>query len=312
MISKIKVTVLFFSLYFSIAKISAQESQIKVNYKVNDANKNVEFSYEKTDPGTYTVRVKLNRLTNTSTPDQQDFSVKGLYGGLLTLRPDNKEQGIGFSYTYSYIRGKLKPKYDADFVYTLPCKRGSKVRVAESGFIGAMYFGNTTPEDWKFYRFYTPNEDTVTAARKGMVVEIKDVYQTDATDDMAFTSKTNDITIEHADGTLGVYRGFKKGSIAVKVGQTVIPGNTLGLNSRYNANSQFNIAFTVMYLKSMDFEGVKSLQNAKSLYGFVTPHFSTAENPNLVLTAQKDYTAADTPDIIKKEFSKKELKAYAN
>ncbi|AZI25409.1 hypothetical protein EA772_08645 [Pedobacter sp. G11] len=288
---------------------AAQENPVKLSYKVN-ADKSVTFNFDKTDPGFYTVVLKFDQLTNTADPGNRKFEARGYSGTLTTLTPTNKDQGIGFSYSYSSIRGKLNPKYNAAFVYTLPAKNGAKMRAVESSFVNATYFGNTTPEDWKVYRFSTKEEDTVTAIRKGIVVEVKDLYDSDLVDGIAYTSKTNDLIVEHADGTLANYRGLKKGSFAVKVGQTVYPGTALGLNSKSNGGNVYGVSILLMYLKSADFESVrnKTMATTKSLYGFITPHFCIDGNADAILTSQQEYTVSYLPEVIKKEFTKKELK----
>ncbi|TCC90373.1 hypothetical protein EZ428_13945 [Pedobacter frigiditerrae] len=287
----------------------AQEAVLKVASKYND-NRSVTLSYEKEDPGTYTLVIDFKQLTNTMGAMQQSFTLTGSSGSFLTLTPSNKEQNVGFSYSYRYIRGKLKPKISTDFLYLLPYKQGVELKAAEVGFVGAMYFGSTTPEDWKVYRFYTKDEDTVTAIRKGTVVSVKDLYDTDATLGVSFTSKTNEVIIEHSDGTLATYRGFKKGSINIKIGQTVFPATMLGLNAKSGSNDMFNISLLLTYLKSNDFESSKNqnLKNSKSLYGFVTPHFYTLENGNLILENNKFYTSAIKPEIVQLEMTKKEIK----
>lgn len=308
---QISALVLFFSIYCSTTtNVKAQERPVKITYNVN-TDKTVAFQYEKTDPGSYTILLKFKQLGNSTEREEQELSVVHYSGNLLTLKPTDKERGIGFSYTYSSIRGKLRPRYDADFIYILPCKKGTKVKVSDVGFLGAKYFGNTTPDDWKAYKFYTQAEDTVTAIRKGIVVSVKDLYETgDANNNVAYSSKVNDMIIEHADGTLATYKGFKHGSIAVKEGQTVFPGTVLGINSQSNANSKPGIILSVTYLKSTEGIGLegKTLQNSKSLYGYVTPHFFTDDNANTVLVVKQEYTGADSPEILKKEFTKKELK----
>jgi hypothetical protein len=306
----ISALVLFFFVYCSTAtNVKAQESPVKLSYNVN-MDKTVTFNYEKTDPGSYTIILRFKQLSNSSESEEQELGVMNYSGSLLTLKPTDKERGIGFSYTYSSVRGKLNPKYNADFIYILPCKTGTKVKVADVGFLGAAYFGNTTPDDWKVYKFYTQTEDTVTAVRKGIIVSVKDLHETGDAGNAAYSSKVNDMIIEHADGTLATYKGFKHGSIAVKAGQTVFPGTTLGINSKSTTNSKPGITLSVTYLKSTEDIGLggKTLQNSKSLYGFITPHFYTDGNANTVLTAQQEYTVADSPDILKKEFTKKELK----
>ena len=311
MIKSLKVIALGFSVCISL-NLSAQERAVTVTYKTNP-DKTVDFSYEKSDIGSYTVILNFKTYENTHITDKE-YTIKNYSGNLVTLTPINKEQSINFSYGYSSIRGKLNPKWNPDFVYLLPVKEGIKVKVVESGFLSAKYFGNTTPDDWKVYRFYTPDEATVTAIRKGIVVDIKEnAIDKENSPELTYTSQTNDITVEHPDGTLAVYKGLKKGSIVVKPDQTVVPGSTLGINSRLNTKSQYGITLSIIYLKSTDLESKRSqnLTNSKSLYGFVTPYFLTAENAKHILVAQKEYTSVTTPEIIQQELSKKELKQLA-
>ncbi|MCZ4244577.1 hypothetical protein [Pedobacter punctiformis] len=308
MVKKTKLILVFLLLSLIALNIKAQESIVKLSYVVN-SDKSVDLDYLKEDPGTYSLMLRFSRLDNSYYSDRQVFNIGNYSGKLIKLSPSNKEQGIGFSYSYSFIRGKLNPKYNADFVYIMPYKKGTPVVVAEMGYVGSRYFGKTAPEDWKVYSFSTEKEDSVTAVRKGVVVEIKDLYENNESSKFEYTSKVNELTVEHADGTLAIYKSFKKGSFTVKVGQTIYPGTVLGVNSRYRENSKYNVSLYITYLKSIDFESAKNPQNPKSLYGFVVPHFYTADDPMAILVSQKEYTVENTPEIIRKEFSKKELKA---
>lgn len=286
---------------------NAQEGKLKVT-QTNNPDRSVRFNFEKTDPGAHTLVLNFKELSNSSGSETQSFNVTGYGGSFLTLNPINKNQGIGLSYSYRYFRGKFKPKYNADFVYLLPYDNDVQVKASESSFVGATYFGNTTPEDWKVYRFYTKDEETVTAARKGVVVEIVDEFESD-NGNAHYTSKTNHLIIEHADGTLATYRGLKKGSFEVKLGQTVFPGTKLAKNSKYGTKDQFNISLMISYLKDKDAgTGKQTVATAKSYYGFVTPKFFTAENQNVVLENGGFYTVAQSKEIIQKEFTKRELK----
>jgi hypothetical protein len=305
---KMKTTLLTLSLCVLLLIAKAQERTVTIEAKRNE-NKSIDFDYNKTDPGTHTVVIKFASLSNTMDPGAS-FTASDYSGRLFSLTPSNKDQGIGYgSYTTFYIRGKLKPKYNPNFIYVLPYKNEAKVQVAESGFLGATYFGKTAPEDWKAYRFYTTEQDTVSAIRKGLVVEVKDLYETGGEDGLSYTSKVNELTIEHTDGTMAIYKGFKKGSFTVKVGQTVFPGTSLGLNSKYDRNGKYNVSIMVTYLKSLDVDKTaNSTTKSNSYYGFITPRFMTANNADEVLVAQKIYMAASTADVVQKEMTKKELK----
>jgi hypothetical protein len=148
--------------------------------------------------------------------------------------------------------------------------------------------------------------------RKGIVVDVKDLYETIGDDGVAYTSRTNELIVEHQDGTLATYRGFKKGSFTVKLGQTVFPGTSLGLNSKYDRNGRYNVSVMITYLKTADFEKSTSLSKSKNYYGFITPHFMTADNANEVLVSQKIYMTSSTPEVVQKEMSKRELKLLAS
>ena len=307
-IQSLSLALLFICLFCLNISANAQEKELQVVTKTN-GDKSVSFTAEKRSPGTYTIVMNFRDLTNASGVGNPIYEVKYLSDNFLTLNPTDKTKGIGYGYSYSYIRGELKPKINAQFLYTLPYAKGKKVRVAEAGFLNATYFGSTTPEDWKSYRFYTEQADTVTAVRKGIVVSVSDVYDQD-TKDIKYTSKVNTVIVEHADGTLANYKGFKKG-IFVKEGQTVFPGTPLGMNDI--TNERYGISLMITYLKSANFGGNKdvSYKESESLYGFVTPYFCTAENTNGILTNQRYYTSAITPEIIQKEMTKKELKNLA-
>ncbi len=288
----------------------AQDDALRVNYQVNP-NRNVELSYEKADLGTYTVVLDFTTLVNSSGSERRILTASGKMGRLETLTPTNKDQGITFSYKYSYIRGKLKPKINNDIVYVLPYRKGAKTKVSEAAFVNATYFGNTTPEDWKAYYFYTDTEDTIAAVRKGTVVDIKDTYDTDKPAEVAYKSSLNEIIIEHSDGTLATYRGFKKGSFKVSVGQVVFPGTALGLNSKYSESRPYGVYLIVTYLRSADLEGARgqSLATTKSLYGFITPNFYIDQNPKgAVLRSGQQYEVESTPEIVTKEMTKREIK----
>lgn len=305
----IKKSIINLSLVSLLAlSTQAQESKLKVSQTTN-SDKSVRLNFEKTDPGTQTLVLNFREINNSSGSLIQSFTVNGYGGSFLTLNPTNKGQGIGLSYSYRYIRGKFNPKFDNAFVYLLPYENDVQVKVGESSFLGATYFGNTTPEDWKVYRFYTKDEENVTAARKGVVVEIVDTFESDNAG-VAYTSKTNHLIIEHADGTLATYKGLKKGSFKVELGQTVFPGTILARNCKYGSNDRYNISLMVSYLKSKDLEvnSSQNVKNAKSYYGFITPKFFTSENPNVVLEADAFYTVAQSKDIVQREFTKKELK----
>ena len=301
---------LIFSTLLVMQNTSAQEQVLKLSSKRLD-NKSVEISYEKNKPGNYTIAVKFSNLTNTTQTSESVSSINSSSGTLLTLRPIDKNQGINYNFTYRYIPGKLKPKVKEDFCYILPYRSGEEVRVVEMGYANEKYFGAEKQSDWKSYSMITHQQDTVTATRKGEVVDIVDKFEDASSDNIAFTSSKNYLIVEHEDGTLLRYSGFKRGSIPVKLGEAVLPGSVLGINS-HNQNNYYSISLLLYYLSSANFESLQgqTLANPKSLYKILTPTFTFDGTTCVVLENQKEYSAFNSEEIITREMSKKEIKKY--
>ena len=149
----------------------------------------------------------------------------------------------------------------------------------------------------------------VTATRKGRVVEVVDEFG-DA-GNVEFTTQKNSILLEHEDGTLARYKGFTKGTLKVKTGETVYPGEPLGLNTTFG-KSGFAISLHIFYLSSADFASVKgrNLSNQKSLYSTVAPRFTVDGKAAIVLENRKTYNAFSSEEFITKEMSKREIKKF--
>lgn len=296
--------------FLQLQKISAQDYAVKLSSKRLD-NKNVEIFYEKSKPGSYTVALKFSAITNTYQSAESVLPVNSSSGILLTLRPVDKEQSINYGYTYSYILGKLNPKIKEDFCYILPYKIGKKVRVGEMGFVNERYFGAEKSSDWKSYSVSTKQQDTVTAIRKGMVVQIIDTFDDTNLEGVAYTSAKNKIIVEHEDGTLLRYSGFKKGSVSVELGEVVLPGSVLGINA-LSRNAYYSISLLLYYLNSANFESLQgqTLSNPKSLNKILTPKFTFDGITCDLIENQKEYTVFSNEEIITRELSNKELKKY--
>ncbi len=302
-------SILCCALYFFMSSwVLGQESELKMTSKRND-DKSVDLSFEKEDPGTMTVNLKFKSISNSSVPTNI-YRADGYSGTLMTLKPMNKDNGIDFSYSYRYIRGRLMPKYDETFVYALPFNGGTEVYAREAGFLSAMYFGNTTPDDWKVYHFHTTDQQEVVASRKGVVVEIIDRHEDAVLEDKEYSSSTNSIMIEHKDGSLLKYDGLSNGNMKVKLGDVVFPGQVIGKNVKRGKYGYF-VSFMLMYLKSADLDANegKNITNSTSFYGFITPLFDVGTEA-VVLTKDAKYTASLSPSLITKEMSKKEIKKY--
>ncbi len=295
---KIIILTTILILFGASLTVFAQSRALSVEYKRNKDG-SYDFYYKKNDPGSFTLTVKLSKLKNTQSSGYNGI-VKGSYGKLFKLRPIHDKVPISFSYTSSYIRGAVNPKVDKDFVYIFPFGKGKTVDVDEHDNLGEKYFDKTAPKNWKSYAFKLPSSDTVYAARKGVVVDVINLYQPDTLNNYRYMRKRNRILIEHADGTFVSYSGFIKDKIFVRVGETVYPQTPLGTLDRYDARETYYLSFMVYFL-------TRENNRTASKREYLTPWFYTSEG-KLQLASGEEYTVDFNNEILTQELTRREKK----
>lgn len=286
----------------------SQNKNITINFKRNSDN-SIDFYYEKKIPGSFYVSIEFTTLTNSYRKKHSNV-VKHSSGRLFKLKPINKEQPINFSYKYSYTRGIPNSKVDHLFTYSLPFKKGKKIKVLESSNLNQTFFGSKKPSKWKSYVIDRTYADMVYSMRKGLVVKVIDEFKSDTSGQYDYKSNMNSILVEHSDGTFASYKGFKKGSIFVKPGQMVYPQSQLGTLGIFN-DSIYRLYFNIHYLINNDLnsKGKVTLKEQKSNNEFLTPYFYT-NNGAEQLKDKNDYLISINETILFQEFSKREKKKY--
>lgn len=297
-----------FLLFFLLTHFAnCQEKDFNITSERNKDN-SVTLSYSKKDPGsTYVVTTFFN-FDNIS-KSVYKRSVKGYSSNLLKLKPLDKNRGISYSYKYIYIRGKLNPKVDSSFTYTLPFKNGKTVSAGEMTHLGKTYFKNVEPKNWKVYHFDRMHADTVCSARKGIVVSIKNNFVADTLKTYNYQQGKNEVLIEHKDGTIATYKGLDNKEIFVKVGQQVYPQTALGKLQRMDARKMYRLVFCIYFLSDGDLKNIdkETLLTHKSKYQYITPFFKT-KTKRTKINVHQEYDVFSDIEIITKEFSKRELK----
>ncbi|ULC59367.1 M23 family metallopeptidase [Flaviramulus sp. BrNp1-15] len=288
---------------------NTQNKPLDIKYKRNSDN-SVSFSFTKKNPGSTYVILKFNQLTNAST-NVIRRTIYGFSGNITTLKPIDPKKGIGFSYSYTFIDGDSRAKPELDFKYILPFKNDKKIAVRKLSYLGEK-FGNTNPKNWTSFQFLTEPNDTVYAARKGVVVKIVDEFNPDLVVEYNFKNESNYIVVEHEDGTFARYGVLKKNSIMVKIGRKVYPLTPLAITGSYDKPENSQLRFSVYYLDDdiTELNNSKSnLTNQKHYYVFVNPVFYNGENGSATkLIANNDYIAYCNNNIIEVEMTKREKK----
>ena len=284
--------------------LMAQDKKINIKFQRN-ADKSVDFYYEKELPGSYYLSLIFNNLENTFASNYEGV-IKYASGSILTLTPNNKDRDIIFSYSFSTLRGTPNPKVDSLFNYTLPFKKGKTIKILENSNLGEKYFGSERPSKFKSYMTNRTIPDTVCSMRKGIVVEIKNEFACDTLDQYKYNSRMNYVVIEHSDGTFAFYKGFKKDLIFVQLGQTVYPQTQLGILDKFN-NSTYRLYFCIYYLINKDFDlnNNATLKTFKSREEYLSPYFITAEGQTK-LKHNNNYTIDFNETMLFYELTKKE------
>jgi len=230
-------------------------------------------------------------------------------GSLFTIKPNDPQRSVVYSYDYTWIRGKLMSKVDTGFIYLLPVSKGNTVKVFNHSFLYTQYFGANQPRKWKSFQFNVGEGDTAFSARKGLVVEVNDGFEPDTA--YFYSSKSNSILIEHEDGTLARYSVLKKGSIMVKPGQTVFAHAPIAVAGTYNLAGNSQISFSICYLTEdkLDNSDHTTIKTIKNYYSYVDPIFHTSEG-DMHLKANRNYIADFNAGHITFELSKREKKKF--
>jgi len=286
-------------------------SQRTIDLKYQEKNDNsVDFYYSKSMPGSYCIKIEFKQLENCKSRKKiYEKTVSENMGLLFTLRPEDENRRIFFSYSSNYAFGNPKPKINNDIIYALPFKEGKSVSIIEAKSFEKKYFGDEEPENWKSFIAYSKSRDTVCAMRKGIVVYIVDEHDT-TNADVLFTTKRNKIVIEHKDGSYASYKGFDKNEIFVELGQKIYPHTKLGILTKDKENNLYHLGFSVYhYLGNLLSDETGTLKNSIRRTKYLNPIFSV-NNQKQNLKSKEVYTATFNDEIRLQEFSRREKRKY--
>lgn len=292
---------------FLFLKGNAQ-SPIKISVNRN-ADKSIDFNYTKSDLATYFVQVTLHNLRGANSNDVQYGIANASSGRLFTIIPSRSENGILYNgYNTKIVKGNPNLKIDHDYIYCLPYETGTEIIVNKLNNLRKELFDEEDPDNFISHAIRTQHEVNVLAIRKGKVVKIEDKYELNPDTSYKYKSSTNNLTIEHPDGSFALYKGFKKGSFKVKEGDIVYPQTILGRNEKYNTEDKsHHLSLTIYHVKKSPFD-----YEPKDRYTYINPKFYINEESTTV-ELKKRFTVPEYPQHLKtKEYSKKELKQIAS
>lgn len=193
--------------------------------------------------GHWTVTVRFSRLVNAATEPQAPYTVvvaPGETTEAMTVRQKDFSKPWDSYFMYDFQPGVVDARHDDSAGYRLPYADGESFRVGQ-GWNGAY----THKGDYRYaIDWDMPVGTEVLACRGGVVVQTEDSFDGGGMTEYYY-NRNNQIIIEHADGTIARYVHFRKGGVAVRVGDSVKAGNLLGYSGNVGYSASPHLHFSV-------------------------------------------------------------------
>jgi peptidase M23-like protein len=291
--------------------------------KLEDLQKKIEVTYEKNALGeyeftcnnktfcNYIVEVSFSLLENLRADVSLPFreTVAPGTSRLFVLRKSVIKEPAHLTYHYKTFKGCARPAVDTAFTYLLPVAPGKKTRIFELNYIAKEYGGESEPKDWYALGLRMKAGDTVFAARRGRVTEIRD-YANLQDSGYTFAREENFVEIVHNDCSFAKYQVFRDSGIFVREGDWVEAGQPLGLagGDKYADGPQ--VRFSVRY--HLEQEVVKDGEKTGEVFywAYVPLQFWTKDNGKTRLINHSSYTSEHPAEVITREMSKKQARKW--
>ena len=190
-------------------------------------------------------------VTYTLAVDTAAFRVEGDATVTRTLAPYTSEQAMlltplsrggnaGYSYRLDWTVGDRHADHDDDHVYALPYANGTSHEVLQGH---GSSFSHRGPEHFAV-DFAMPEGTPIYAARGGIVALVEE-SNTIGCAEAGCARFDNYIVILHTDGTTGQYHHLKKDGAFVEIGDSIRPGQRIGLSGNTGLSSRPHLHFAV-------------------------------------------------------------------
>ncbi len=225
----------------------------------------VKVHYEKTDEGLvilannngfcpYTIDVRLD-LKNMVSDRGNNF--------MYVIQPQTKREpltevkikdpykGSSFGMQSTFYWGNALEKPQGTYDYALPFKKGD-THLMSQGYNGKFSHSGKNAIDFNM-DIGTP----ICAARKGIVIEVKDSSNKGCPNERCMKD-ANNIILYHKDGSFTEYAHLKKNGSKVRPGQKVEEGEVIGLSGNTGFSSGPHLHFEVFYFDKSERVTVKT------------------------------------------------------
>jgi hypothetical protein len=285
------------------------------------SQKHIEIEYEKDNRGiyslycqnndycNYTITISFSELINLNSDVTlpHKFEVMPGRNFLFELRPTNPKMYSSFQYNYKSIKGCIKPDVDMRYTYLMPIGKNKSTEIIGIDYIQVTKY-DPEPKDWYSVGFKMDYGDTVYAARRGVVIRLRDTAELRLSG-YIYSSNDNYIEIYHKDCSFGEYEVLSK--VLVEPGQTVEAGEPIGLAGGDKYTCGAHVRFTVFYNYEQKLDIKDKDGNERKLYwAYVPLIFFTKENGITKLTNGAKYTGSYPDSIVTQEMTKRQIKKW--
>jgi len=302
-----KLILLLCILCGALTNLHSQTNAIELKTEYDDQNK-LTIKAHKSLPGSYYLEIDFKEISNSSGFNSSLYrKVIKFSGDVLSITPTNRDSRPVVRYSYRYWRGNPEPNPDTTFVYRLPYSESIVREVRSLYLIGGSYSAHNNI-NWHNMEFIMQQNDTIYAARTGIVIDIK---QTDSDEDTSHSSgrvtyrkSVNSILVEHEDGTYANYSVLD--SIFVSVGNRIHPDGPIGIAGSYDGEN-YQLRLSLYYLQIAPPRSTNPQTTFN--YHYFYPVFATTTG-DTKLTMREHYQPAITMELITREMTRREARKY--
>ena len=292
---------LILSLLLIVSIVCQSNGQITLEPE-RDSQQNVTIYAVNTAKIPYSVIISFSDLQNMTVSGGTSVTSVASPGRskVATLKPTVSGQSTNFRYSYSYAKGSIYSKSKLEPVYLIPVAEGVSVRANVNTNISKVVKSEVNADAYVGVSFHFEGSTTIVAPRKGVIADMKMDFVAKS-DNLTFTADENFIEIYHEDGTLTKLIVLKSGSEKVQVGDEVLPGQALAESGGEHYQNGIRVMMVNQKAEKSD------MDKFRYIYFPVT---FVAKEGNQEITQPIQLTAIHPAEIVTRELSKKELKAY--
>ena len=242
-------TILIFAFLFLYSHLLFSQRRIEVKYEQDQKGAYV-FSCNNYAYCNYILDLGFTTFNNVKCDQPLPFhaEVKPGYNKLFTISAIDPQLPLLFKYNSVNQKGCMHPGVDRDFTYLFPISPGKDAQVYEMSpdKIKDSLVHTSDSAFWYVLQLKMKAGDSIYAARKGIVNEVKDQNGDNDAGQVSIGTE-NFIEITQADCSFARYGILKKNSALVKPGQAVKVGQPIGLVGGDVYGRGSDLRFSVYY-----------------------------------------------------------------